>query len=157
MQGIKDPTLKVPIRNTFTSPNLLPLHNQLFNRSFPKLILRIEEKKVIFKTKNELAKEAQMETYEELAKQLMDKELKSKQEAVIKKKSSEISPEERNSLQPLRQYVLDMVIDFIVDWEIGQVGENEADEPDLDLNMENESPGNILKKPHKGVVFSSKG
>ncbi|CAH1447129.1 unnamed protein product [Lactuca virosa] len=60
-------------------------------------------------------------------------------------------------LQCLRQYVLDMVIDFNVDWEIGQLGEKEAVEPNLDLNMKNESPGNILKKPHRGVVFSSKG
>ncbi|CAH1432301.1 unnamed protein product [Lactuca virosa] len=60
-------------------------------------------------------------------------------------------------LQHLRQYVLDMVIDFSVDWEIGQLGEKEAEEPILDLNMKNESPGNILKKPHRGVVFSSKG
>ncbi|CAH1420791.1 unnamed protein product [Lactuca virosa] len=60
-------------------------------------------------------------------------------------------------LQCLRQYVLDMVIDFSVDWEIGQLGEKEAEELNLDLNMENESPGNILKKPHRGVVFSSKG
>lgn len=57
----------------------------------------------------------------------------------------------------MRQYVLDMVVDFIVDWEIGQLGEKEADEPDLDLNAENELPGNILKKPHRGIVFSSKG
>ncbi|CAI9288704.1 unnamed protein product [Lactuca saligna] len=62
-----------------------------------------------------------------------------------------------NALQRLRQYVLDMVIDFSVDWEIRQLGEKEAEEPNVNLNMENESPGNILKKPHRGVVFSSKG
>ncbi|CAI9279237.1 unnamed protein product [Lactuca saligna] len=60
-------------------------------------------------------------------------------------------------LQRLRQYVLDMVINFNVDWEIGQLGEKEAEEPNVNLNMENESPGNILNKPHRGVVFSSKG
>ncbi|CAI9301516.1 unnamed protein product [Lactuca saligna] len=60
-------------------------------------------------------------------------------------------------LQRPRQYVLDMVIDFSVDWEIGQLGEKEAEEPNVNLNMENESPRNILKKPHRGVVFSSKG
>ncbi|CAI9274647.1 unnamed protein product [Lactuca saligna] len=46
-------------------------------------------------------------------------------------------------LKHLRKYVLDMVIDFSVDWEIGQLGEKEAEEPNLDLNMENESPGII--------------
>ncbi|CAH1422978.1 unnamed protein product [Lactuca virosa] len=51
-------------------------------------------------------------------------------------------------LQCPKQYVLDMVIDFSVDWEIGQLGEKEVEEPNLDLNMEIESPGNILKKPH---------
>ncbi|CAH1436578.1 unnamed protein product [Lactuca virosa] len=60
-------------------------------------------------------------------------------------------------LQRLRQYVLDMVINLSVNWEIGHVGEKEAEEPDLDLSMENDSPGNMLKKPHRGVVFSSKG
>ncbi|CAI9274276.1 unnamed protein product [Lactuca saligna] len=60
-------------------------------------------------------------------------------------------------LQRLRQYVLDMVIDFSVDWDIGHLGEKEAEEPNFDLNMENESPANILKKPHIGVVFSFKG
>ncbi|CAH1432990.1 unnamed protein product [Lactuca virosa] len=62
-----------------------------------------------------------------------------------------------DALQRLRQYVLYMVIDFSVEWEIGQLGEKEDDEPDLDLNMENDSPGNILKNPHRGVLFSSKG
>ncbi|CAI9298224.1 unnamed protein product [Lactuca saligna] len=143
-----------------------------------------------------------MDIDEELAKKLMAKELKSKQEVLLKKKSLDISPEERNltkenwditaplngmkfnlwpsaiypggpdvdieeqrastndayedALQCLRQYVLDMVIDFGVDWEIGQLGEKEAKEPNLDLNMENELPGNKLKKLHRGVVFSSK-
>ncbi|CAI9295466.1 unnamed protein product [Lactuca saligna] len=60
-------------------------------------------------------------------------------------------------LQRLRQYVLDMVIDFSVDWEIGQLREKESEEPNVNLNMENESSGNILKKPHRGVVCSSKG
>ncbi|CAI9262498.1 unnamed protein product [Lactuca saligna] len=60
-------------------------------------------------------------------------------------------------LQCLRKYVLDMVIDFSVDWEIGQLGENKAEEINVNLNMENDSPGNILKKPHRGLVFYSKG
>ncbi|CAH1413456.1 unnamed protein product [Lactuca virosa] len=61
-----------------------------------------------------------------------------------------------DALQRLRQYILYMVIHFIVDWEIGQLGEKIVHEPDLDLNVENESPGNILKTPHRGVVFFSK-
>ncbi|CAH1449507.1 unnamed protein product [Lactuca virosa] len=75
-QGIKDPALKL---------------HQIDPKDRGK-------QKVIFKTKNELAKEDQMEIYEELVKQLKAKELKSKQEALIKKKSSEISPEERSTL-----------------------------------------------------------
>ncbi|CAH1412785.1 unnamed protein product [Lactuca virosa] len=62
-----------------------------------------------------------------------------------------------DALQLLRKYVLDMVIDFSVDLEIGQLGEKEVHEPDLYPNMENGSPSNILKKPHRGVVLSSKG
>ncbi|CAI9289181.1 unnamed protein product [Lactuca saligna] len=57
----------------------------------------------------------------------------------------------------LRQYVLDIVIDFGFDWEIRYLGENEVEEPDLELNVEKESLGNILKRPHRGLVFSSKG
>ncbi|CAI9283898.1 unnamed protein product [Lactuca saligna] len=55
-------------------------------------------------------------------------------------------------LQCLRQYVLDMVINLSVDREIGQLGEKEAEERNLDLNMENESSGDILKKPHRGII-----
>ncbi|CAH1427029.1 unnamed protein product [Lactuca virosa] len=62
-----------------------------------------------------------------------------------------------DAIERLREYVLDMIVDFSVDWEIGQTGEKEANEPDLDLNVEIELPRNILKKPHIGVVFSSKG
>ncbi|CAH1413592.1 unnamed protein product [Lactuca virosa] len=319
-QGIKDPSLRVPRRKDvyFSKPLTIsePITQPKLSQTDPK---DKGKQKIIFKSKKELVKEAQMEVDEEVAKQLKAKELNSKQEMLLKRKSSEISTEERSTwhdeqyrvslpkrtiffnpdrdsyqkvkvikptnsftppseftkenwdipappngmkfnlwpsaiyplevnidieeikkrfflkkliqvvpvwskskiasnskidirkfrkmpyaffqgrrtdksefmfseadfpkinqadirsliiwlkqrvstdkayaevLQRLRQYVLDMLIDFSVDWEIRQLREKEVEEPNLDLSMENESPGNILKKPHKGVVFSSKG
>lgn len=40
-----------------------------------------------------------------------------------------------------------MVIDFRDDWEIDKLGDKEVDQPNFDLSVENEQPGNILKKP----------
>ncbi|CAI9280916.1 unnamed protein product [Lactuca saligna] len=288
-QGIKDASLKVPRRKDvhFSKPVIIlePTTQSKLSHSDPN---DKGKQKIILKYKKELSKETQMQIDEELAKQLMAKELKSKQEMLRKKKSLEISSEERGTwhdkqfrvsspkrtiffnpdrdsyqkfklwpsaiyptevdldiedlkkrffqkksihvvhvwskfkialinkidirkfrkmpyaffqgrrrdtsefmcseddfprinqanirsliiwlkqrvstdktyadvLQHLRQYVLDMVIDFSVDWEIGYLGEKEAEEPHVNLNMENESPGKTLKKPHRGVVFSSKG
>ncbi|CAH1445404.1 unnamed protein product [Lactuca virosa] len=120
-----------------------------------------------------------MEIDEELAKQLKAKELKSKQEMLLKKKSSEISPEERSTghdeqfrvSSPKRTIFSNPDRDSYQKVKVikptnsknriflhpRMLGEKEAEEPNLDLNMENETARNMLKKPHKGVVFSSKG
>ncbi|CAH1415952.1 unnamed protein product [Lactuca virosa] len=97
-QGIKDPTIKVPRRKDFyiTKPDTIsePIAQPNFPQTDPK---DRGKQKIVFWLKNELAKEAQMEIDEELAKQLNEKELNSKQEMLLKKKYSEISPEDRST------------------------------------------------------------
>ncbi|CAI9263434.1 unnamed protein product [Lactuca saligna] len=108
----------------------------------------------------ELAKETQMEIDEELAKQLKAKELKSKQEMFRKKNSPEISTKERSTWHDKQFRVSSPKTTIFfnpVRDSYQKLGEKEAEEPNVNLNMLNELPGNILKKPHRRVVFSSKG
>ncbi|CAH1420792.1 unnamed protein product [Lactuca virosa] len=97
-QGIKDPSLKVPRRKDvyFSKPVIIsePITQPKLSQIDPKYK---GKQKIIFKSKKELVKEAQMEIDEELAKQLKAKELKSKQEMLLKRKPSEISTEERST------------------------------------------------------------
>ncbi|CAH1420740.1 unnamed protein product [Lactuca virosa] len=95
---IKDESLKVPRRKDayFSKPVTIsePITQPKLSQTDPK---DKGKQKIIFKSKKELGKEAQMEIDEELAKQLKAKELKSKQEMLLKRKSSEISTEERST------------------------------------------------------------
>ncbi|CAI9278034.1 unnamed protein product [Lactuca saligna] len=84
--GINDPSLKVPRRKDvhFSKPVIIsePTTQSKLSHSDPN---DREKQKIIFKSKKELAKETQMHIDEELAKQLKEKELKSKQEMLRKR------------------------------------------------------------------------
>lgn len=94
-QAIKDPTLKLPRRKTNYVTKPVTISQPIAQPKLPQTDPKYRGKqKVVFKSKKELAKEAQQKVDEQLEKDIHTKKLKVNQE-VLKKKSSEISLKKR--------------------------------------------------------------
>ncbi|CAH1432870.1 unnamed protein product [Lactuca virosa] len=97
-QVIRDPALKVPRRKDVYITKPVTISQQVVQPKLPQIDPNDRGKqKVVFKSKKELAKEDQKKMDEELTEKYEAKELKSKQEVLLGKKSPEISSEERNT------------------------------------------------------------
>ncbi|CAH1427028.1 unnamed protein product [Lactuca virosa] len=95
---IKDPTLKLPRKKNVSFTKPITISEPIVQTKVPQIDPNDRGKqKFVFKSKKEVAKEAQQEVNEELAKELQAEQLKANQEVLLGKRSSEISPEERNT------------------------------------------------------------
>ncbi|CAH1420039.1 unnamed protein product [Lactuca virosa] len=141
-QGIKNPTLKVPRRKDIYITKPVTISEPFAQQKLPQIDPKDRGKqKYVFR-----------DSYQKV-KLIKPTNFFTPPSGLTKEKWDIPAPPNgmKFNLWPSEIYLVEPDVD------IEELGQKEAEEPDLDLNMENESPGNILKNPHRGVVFSSKG
>lgn len=97
-QGIKDPTLKLLRRKIISVTKSVSILEPIVQPKLHQIDPKDRgKKKVVLKSKKELAKDAQLKVDKELAKDLHAEQLKANKKVHLKKKSSEIFPKETNT------------------------------------------------------------